>query len=64
LPKISLKTRFISLLLQVLERRGGRCGREAWRYLGDRPKFMKIVNSFYSRRMIDLNFLIWSLIEV
>jgi len=51
LPKISSKTRFISLLLQVLEGRGGRCGREAWRYLGDRSKFMKIVNSVCSGRM-------------
>ena len=45
LPKISLKTRLLSLLLQVLEGCGGRCGREAWRYLGDRPNFMQIVNS-------------------
>jgi hypothetical protein len=51
LPKISLKTRFPSSLPQVIEGRGWKCGREAQRYLGDRSKFMKIVNSVCSGRM-------------
>ena len=48
LPKISLKTRLLSLLLQVLEGRGGRCGRRTprgpWRsakFLANRKFFLQ-----------------------
>jgi hypothetical protein len=48
LPKISIKTRLLSLLLQVLEGRGGRCGRRTprgpWRsakFLANRKFFLQ-----------------------